>query len=171
VSFLRSVLRALRRALRAVLLVFVAAILVIEEWGWRPLTAFMGWVAKWPPLARLERFIQGLSPRWALVLFMVPALLLFPVKLAALWLIHQGKAGLGLTVIVLAKLVGTALVGRLFVLTETQLMKFAWFARYVGWWRVTKERVKAAVKASLTWRAAQLLRRRVRVLFRRFGRS
>jgi len=170
VSFLRRVLRGLRRALRFVLLAFAAAILFIEEWGWRPLTRFMGWVAKWPPLARLEQLIQGLSSRWALVLFLVPAVLLFPVKLAALWLIHQGHTGLGLTVIVLAKLVGTALVGRLFVLTEAQLMKFAWFARALGWWRQTKERVKAAVKASLTWRAAQALRRRVRVMLRRFGR-
>ncbi|MBC7956442.1 MAG: hypothetical protein H7Y33_11305 [Cytophagales bacterium] len=164
-------MRALRRSLRAVLLVFAAAILFIEEWGWRPLTAFMGWVAKWPPLARLEAFIQGLSPRWALVFFLVPAVLLFPVKLVALWLIQQGHTGLGLTVIVLAKLVGTALVGRLFVLTESQLMKFPWFARALGWWRSTKERVKAAVRRSATWRAAQVLRRRVRVLFRRFSRS
>lgn len=157
--------------MRAVLLVLAAAILFIEEWGWRPLTALMGRLAKWPPLARLETFIQSLSSRWALVLFLVPAVLLFPVKLVALWLIHRGQTGLGLTVIVLAKLVGTALVGRLFVLTERQLMKFPWFARALAWWRATKERVKAAVKGSATWRAAQLLRRRARVLFRRFGRS
>ena len=104
------------------------------------------------------------------MLFIVPAVLLFPVKLAALWLIHEGQATLGVTVIVLAKLLGTALVGRLFVLSEAQLVQFAWFARALGWWRSTKERVKAAVQRSAAWRAARVLRRRVRLLVRRFAR-
>jgi len=104
------------------------------------------------------------------VLFLVPAALLFPIKLVALWLIHQGRAALGLAVIVAAKLLGTGLVGRLFMLTEPQLMHFAWFVRALTWWRATKERVKAAIKRSATWRAAQVVKRRMRVMFRRFGR-
>jgi hypothetical protein len=166
-----SLLRGLRRVLRGVLLALAAAILFIEEWGWRPLTTAVGWLAQWPPLARLEAALRRVPPRWALVLFLVPAMLLFPVKLVALWLIHQGQTALGLGVIVAAKLLGTALVGRLFVLTEPQLMQFAWFARALGWWRTTKERVKAAVQGSATWRAAQALRRRVRVALRRLGRG
>ena len=169
-TLLRSLLHGLRRLLRGVLLILAAAILFIEEWGWRPLTACMAWLAKWPPLARLEAAIRGVSPRWALVLFIVPATLLFPIKLVALWLIHEGHAALGLAVIVAAKLLGTALVGRLFVLTERQLMQFEWFVRALNWWRATKERVKAAVKRSASWRAAQALTRRVRILFRRFSR-
>ena len=153
-TLLRSLLHGLRRLLRGVLLILAAAILFIEEWGWRPLTACMAWLAKWPPLARLEAAIRGVSPRWALVLFIVPATLLFPIKLVALWLIHEGHAALGLAVIVAAKLLGTALVGRLFVLTERQLMQFAWFVRALNWWRATKERVKAAVKRTASWRAA-----------------
>ena len=167
-TLLRSLLHGLRRLLRGVLLILAAAI--IEEWGWRPLTACMAWLAKWPPLARLEAAIRGVSPRWALVLFIVPATLLFPIKLVALWLIHEGHAAMGLAVIVAAKLLGTALVGRLFVLTERQLMQFAWFVRALNWWRTTKERVKAAVKRTASWRAAQVLTRRVRILFRRFSR-
>jgi hypothetical protein len=169
-NLLRSVLRGLRRAVRGVLLSLAAVVLFIEEWGWRPLTAGMAWLAKWPPLAQLEAAIRRVPPRWALVLFLVPAVLLFPVKLLALWLIHQGRAALGLMVIVVAKVVGTALVGRLFMLTESQLMQFPWFARALGWWRATKLRVKAFVKASPVWRAARALRRRARVLLRRFAR-
>ena len=169
-TLLRSLLHGSRRLLRGVLLILAAAILFIEEWGWRPLTACMAWLAKWPPLARLEAAIRGVSPRWALVLFIVPATLLFPIKLVALWLIHKGHAALGLAVIVAAKLLGTALVGRLFVLTERQLMQFAWFVRALSWWRTTKERVKAAVKRTASWRAAQVLTQRGRILFRRFSR-
>jgi hypothetical protein len=163
-------LHALRRGLRAVLLALAAAVIFIEEWGWRPLVACVAFVARWPPLARFENLLRRAPPPVALVLFVVPAVLLFPVKLGALWLIHRGQATLGLALIVLAKVLGTALVGRLFVLTEAQLLHYAWFARALGWWRTTKERVKAAVRRSAAWRMAHLLRRRVKVMMRRFAR-
>jgi hypothetical protein len=169
-----NLLRSLRRALRGVLLVLAALVLFVEEWGWRPLIACVAWLAKWPLLARLEAAIRRVPPRGALVLFLVPAVLLFPIKLLALWLMHQGQAAFGVAVIVATKLLGTALVGRLFVLTEPQLMQFAWFARALGWWRATKARIKAAVTRSAAWRAVQSLRRRawlrVRLVLRRFAR-
>jgi hypothetical protein len=163
--------RVLRRTVRSVLLTLAALVLFFEEWGWRPLMAAMARLAQWPPLAHLEAAIRRTPPRWALVLFLVPAVLLLPVKLLALGLIHQGRTSLGITVIVAAKLVGTALVGRIFMLTEPQLMQFAWFARALGWWRSTKARVHAAVVASVTWRAAHAVRRRMRVLLKRLGRQ
>ena len=165
-----NLLRSLRRALRGVLLALAALVLFIEEWGWRPLIACVAWLAKWPPLARIEAAVRRVPPRWALVLFLVPAVLLFPIKLLALGLMHQGQAALGVAVIVATKVLGTALVGRLFVLTEPQLMQFAWFARALGWWRATKARIKVAVLRSAGWRAVQALRRRVRVVLRRFAR-
>ncbi|MBX3626170.1 MAG: hypothetical protein KF892_14235 [Rhizobacter sp.] len=163
-------LQALRRGLRAVLLGVAAIVLFVEEWGWRPLAACVAWFARWPPLARLEAAIRRLPPLGALLLFLVPAVLLFPVKLAALWLMHRGQAGLGLLVIVVAKLVGTALVGRIYLLTQAQLMQYAWFARALGWWIATKARVKAALHRSALWRSLRGLRRRVRVMLRRFPR-
>ena len=164
---MRAVLRWLWRALRSVLLALAAAVLFIEEWGWRPLTAWAARLASWPPLARLEAHIRTLPPRWALAAFLVPAVALFPVKLLALWAIHAGQAALGIAVIVAAKLLGTALVGRLFILTEPQLMQFAWFAAALGWWRRTKERVKAAVHALPAWRQLRATARRWRVWWRR----
>ena len=102
------------RVLRGVLLTLAAIVLFIEEWGWQPLTAFAARIARWPPLARFEQRIANVPPRFALVLFLVPAVLLFPIKLLALWLIGEGRPVLGISVIVAAKLLGTALVGRLF---------------------------------------------------------
>jgi hypothetical protein len=159
------------RALRAVLLALAAVVIAIEEWGWRPLTAWAARLAKWPPLAQLEERIRAAPPRVALALFLVPALLLFPIKLLALWLIHLGRTSLGVIVILLAKLVGTALVGRLFIITEPQLTRFAWFARSLAWWRATKLRVRAAVDASTAWQAVRRLRRRVSLWVRRRTRS
>jgi hypothetical protein len=154
------------RVLRGVLLTLAAMVLFIEEWGWRPLTALAARVARWPPLARFEARIASAPPHLALVLFLVPAVLLFPIKLLALWLIHEGHAVLGIGVIVAAKVLGTALVGRLFVLTERQLMQFAWFARAMNWWLATKQRLKAVVVQSTAWRAARDAMRRARAWLR-----
>lgn len=161
---------ALRRAMRALLLSLAALVIFIEEWGWRPLSAALARIARWPPLARLEALIAKAPPRLALVLFVVPAVALFPVKLAALWLIHEGQATLGVLVIVAAKLLGTALVGRLFVLTKDQLMQFAWFARTLGWWIATKARIGQAVRRTWAWRAARVVKHRARAAWRRFAR-
>lgn len=165
-----SVLRGIARALRAVLLSLAALVLFIEEWGWRPLTAWAARLAMWPPLARLESRIQRLPPRAALALFLVPAVALFPVKLLALWAIHRGHALLGIAVIVSAKLLGTALVGRLFILTEAQLAHFAWFAASLGWWRRTKARIQAVVHALPLWQALRAAVCRWRLWWRRAGR-
>ena len=159
--------RWLWRVLRGALLALAAVVLFIEEWGWRPLTAWAARLAQWPPLARLEERIRTLPPRRALAAFLVPAVALFPVKLLALWVIHAGQTALGIAVIVAAKLLGTALVGRLFILTEPQLMQFAWFAAALGWWRRTKERVKAAVHGLPVWRQLRAMARRWRLWWRR----
>ena len=166
----RRALGALAALLRGLLLAFAVIVVWIEEWGWRPLAAWVARLARWAPLARLEGRVRVCSPRIALGLFLVPAVLLFPLKLAALWLIHAGHGMLGVGIIVIAKLLGTALVGRLFVLAEPQLMQFAWLARAIGWWHATKLRVKALLAQSAPWQRARRLARRLRVSLRRWRR-
>jgi hypothetical protein len=102
---------------------------------------------RWPPLAWLERGIARPPPHAALLVFFAPTLLLLPVKLTALWLIGQGKALLGLFVIVVAKIAGTALVARLFHLTQPALMKLGWFARFYNRWSLWKEAMFMRVRA------------------------
>ena len=99
----------------------------------------------------------------------MPALLLVPVKLGALWMIQQGQPMLGVAIIVAAKVLGTALVGRLFVLVESQLMTFAWFVRCAAWWRTTRERLGHVLRQSFVWRGARLLRRIWRESLRRLA--
>jgi len=84
--------------------------------------------------------------------------MLFPIKLAALWLIQDGQATLGIVLILAAKVIGTAFVGRLFILVEPQLMTFAWFARGVEWWRGTRDRVMASLRRSVVGRLARAIR-------------
>jgi hypothetical protein len=153
------------RTLRGLLLALAALVIFLEEWGWKPLTAWAARIAKWPPVQRLEARLTQASPKQALLLFLAPAVLLFPIKLLALWLIHQGKSVLGIGLIVLAKLLGTALVGRLFILTESKLVQFAWFAIALNWWRRTKQRVLLAVHCSHAWQTVRRVRSRVRSWF------
>ncbi len=150
-------LRWLRRGFEALL----ALLILFEEWGWEPLRRALAWVARWPPLAWIERRIASLPAYPALAVFLLPTLLLLPVKLAALWLIGQGRAGLGLLVIVLAKLVGTALVARLVQLTLPALMQLGWFARWYGRWTAWKEAIIVRVRASWAWRVGRVVKRRV----------
>jgi hypothetical protein len=77
----------------------------------------------------------------------------------ALWLIQGGNATLGIGIILAAKVVGTAFVGRLFILVEPQLMTFPWFARWIYWWRETRARVMATLRRSVVWRGARAFRR------------
>jgi hypothetical protein len=155
----RRIARWLWRPVRTVLLGLLIVVIFIEEWGWRPLTALAAALARWPPLAALEAAIRDAPRTVALALFLVPALLLFPVKLVALWLIQEGRTTIGIALILAAKILGTAFVGRLFILVEPQLMTFAWFARCIGWWRATRTRVMATLHRSWVWRAGRAFKR------------
>lgn len=151
-----------RRWLRGLLLALAALVVFVEEWGWRPLSRALGRLTAWGPLGRLEALVRRAPPRLALVLFAVPAVALFPLKLAALGLVGRGHTLLGLALVLGAKLLGTAIVGRLYVLLEPQLLTFPWLAAAIGWWRDWKNGIKARVHASRAWRAAQRLASAVR---------
>ena len=161
------ILRWLRRALG----VLVALIVLFEEWGWDSLQAVLARLARWPPLGRLEAWIATLPPRAAVVLFLVPALLLLPAKIAALWFIGGGHLLFGLLVVVIAKLVGTALVARLFTLTRPALMQVPWFARWYARWTAWKDFWIARVRASWAWRYGRFARRKVVRRWRRMMRA
>ena len=154
----RKLVAGMWHVVRAVSLGLVVLLIFVEEWGWGPLSALVGRLARWPAIAAMESHIRRAPPRVALALFLFPALLLVPVKLAALYLIRDGRVALGVAIIVAAKLVGTAFVGRLFILVETQLMEFAWFANCVAWWRATRDRVMASLRNSVLWHNGRALR-------------
>lgn len=166
---MKALSRAIWRVLRGVLLAVAWLWFLFEEWGWHPLAAWVGRLARWGPWARLEARIAQAPPRWAVGLFLVPVVVLFPVKMLALWLLHGGHTVLGLSVVVGAKLVSTAIGGRIYVLTEPQLMQMPRFARVILWWRETRVRVRQALD-DLVPRAgvrawARLWRLRLRALF------
>lgn len=149
------------RLLKALLGWLLALLILFEEWGWEPLQRALAWVGRLPGLRWLEARIAILPPYGALALFLLPTLLLLPVKLLALWAIGRGKLLLGTLVILGAKLVGTAIVARLFTLTRPALLQLAWFARWYGRWIICKDALLAQVRASWPWRLARLIKHRL----------
>lgn len=136
----------------------LALLLLFEEWGWDPLAALVRRMSRWPLWAWCERKIAGLSPWLALLVFLLPALALLPIKLIALWLIRHGQYALGVGILVLAKLIGTALVARIFQLTQPALMQFAWFAYFYPRWKAWKDQLIARVRASSLWRTSRQIK-------------
>lgn len=155
-------LKALLQPLRWLVRLILALLILFEEWGWEPLQRAMAALARLPLLRQLEVGIRRLPPYAALALLLLPSLLILPVKLLALWLIAKGKAVLGLAVIVAAKLVGTAVLARLFQLIQPALLRLAWFARLYGRWTAWKEALLVWVRASGVWRMARALKLRLR---------
>ncbi|UXH78534.1 hypothetical protein [Roseateles amylovorans] len=160
-------LKLMFASLRGLLRVVLALIILFEEWGWEPLQRAMAALGRLPVFRHLEAALRRLPPYVALVVFCLPYLTLLPVKLLALWLIGMGHTGLGVAVIVLAKVLGTAILARLFALTQPALMRLAWFARWYGRWIVWKQALLHWVRTSAVWRSARALKLRLRRLFRR----
>jgi len=145
----------------------LALMILFEQWGWDPLARAMAALGQLPVLHQLELLVRRLPPYAALAVFFIPGMMLLPIKLLALWLIGEGRAGLGLVVIVLAKVLGTAIVARIFQLTQPALMRLAWFARWYARWLAWKARLLAWVRASTAWRTARAIRLRLRRALRR----
>jgi hypothetical protein len=156
------ILHRLQRWLLAPLVYLAALLLLLEDWLWNLGARLMNRLARWPPLHQLEAWICRLGPYAALVLFVLPATLLFPVKLLALWAMANGYPLTGLSVIVLAKLGGAAAVARLYLLTRPVLMSIVWFAALLGWFLALKERWIETLRATRVWRKVEALRAAVR---------
>jgi hypothetical protein len=158
----------LRRVLHHIFLALAALILLFEEWGWEPLAALLAKLARLPVWAAIERRITALPPWAAVAVFALPALALLPVKLLALFVIGRGHALMGVGVLLAAKLLGTAILARLFTLTQPALMRLAWFARWYPRWKAWKDGVIAQVRASAPWQAARHWKARARLWWAEF---
>lgn len=155
-------LQGLAQLLRSAVSAVLAILILFEEWGWEPLHQALARLGQLPLLRQLERLVRRLPPYAALVLFLLPALLLLPVKLAALALIARGKPMLGTLVIIVAKLLGTAVVARLFTLTQPALLQMPWFARLYPRWMGWKAELLQWMRTSWAWRKARALKRSLR---------
>lgn len=113
------------------LLVLLAIIFLIEAWLWRHLEPVVEWLVARIPLrelkARLGAWIETIPPLAALAVLAVPGVLLFPLKILALWLIAYQHFLSAVLVFAFAKLTGLGITAFVFEATRPKLLQMAWF--------------------------------------------
>jgi hypothetical protein len=152
----------LKRLLAAPFVLIAAIVVLFEEWLWDDLQRIAAAIGRLPLLHQVESLIAGLPPYAALAMFGAPSLMLFPVKLAALYFIAHGHPILGLMIAIVAKIAGTALVARIFVLTQANLLRINWFAFLYVRFMAFKTRIHEAIRSTSLYQAARRLGLRMR---------
>jgi hypothetical protein len=158
--------KLIKKLLAAPFVVLAAVIILLEDWLWDDLARLAAAIGRLPVLRLIEALIASLPPYVALVVFAVPSLLLIPVKLIALYFISHGQATLGFLTVLGAKIVGTALVARIFALTRPKLLRIAWFAWLYNRFMAFKGRIYAVIKSTRIYRAAHEQHLRLRAAVR-----
>jgi hypothetical protein len=120
----------LRRLLQPIW-VLLAVIFLIEAWLWDHLEPIVAWVVAKIPLRAFKHWlaerVDTLSPAMTLVVFIVPVLPLFPLKLVGFWLLTHEYWMSAIFTIMFAKLVGVGVTAFLFDVTRSKLLEMGWF--------------------------------------------
>lgn len=145
-----------------VLVPIAAAFVFVEQILIRYLNIAMAAFARWTPVARVEAFLKGLPARWALLVFVMPSIIILPVKLSSFWFLAHGQFAMAFIAVALGKIFATALLGRLYKILRPNLMTLPWFAwadtKFFAW----RDWAYAFVRSIPAWRKAKRLAEHVR---------
>ncbi|MFZ2157949.1 MAG: hypothetical protein WAV72_17760 [Bradyrhizobium sp.] len=113
--------------------VLLAIVFLIEAWLWDHLEPIVAWVVERIPLREFKHWlaerIDTLSPAMTLIVFIVPVIPLFPLKLFGLWLLTHEYWLSAITTIVFAKFVGVGVTAFIFDVTRPKLLEMEWFEK------------------------------------------
>ena len=167
----------MRRWLRPFWIV-LALLFLLEAWLWDHLEPVVARVVGLIPWGRLKgwikRAIESLPPWAALGVFIVPFIVLLPLKfLEVYFLATRNWLAAGL-VLLAAKLLGLGVTAFVFDATRDKLLQMAWFARMYDWFMWARDRAHEMTEPvrerlrQLTWllkpqRAGRFLRRLMRM--------
>jgi hypothetical protein len=175
----------MRRILKP-LWILLALFFLIEAWLWerlRPLVAAVVNVIAWDRLkVRLARLIEWMPPWAVLIVFVIPFVVLLPLKFSEVYFIVHRQWLAAIVVLVLAKLVGLGVTAFIFDVTRPKLLQMAWFRRMYEWFlwaRVWAHELTEPVRdrmRQLIWllkpqRASRFLRRFMRLRRNAYRRS
>lgn len=139
-------------------LVALAIVLVLaEEYLWRGLRRLGEAVGRLSMVHAVETRIAALPPTAALAMLLAPTTLVVPVKLAAVWLIAMGHVLSGCAIILAAKVLGTALLARLYTLCEPVLRGLPWFERWRARVLDARNWAHRKLEATAAWRAVRAI--------------
>ena len=139
----------LRRLLQP-LWVLLAIIFLIEAWLWDHLEPIVAWVVSVIPLRAFKRWlaerVDTLSPAMTLVVFIVPVMPLFPLKLAGMWLLMHEYWMSAVFTLLFAKLVGVGITAFVFDVTRPKLLEMGWFEAFYDFIMALRAKAKALVE-------------------------
>ena len=113
--------------------VLLAVIFLIEAWLWDHLEPIVERIVALIPLRAFKQWlserVDTLSPAVTLIVFAVPVIPLFPLKLIGLWLLANEYWVSAVVVIVLGKFVGVGVTAFIFDVTRKKLLQMGWFKK------------------------------------------
>ena len=126
----------LRRLLQPVW-ILLAIIFLIEAWLWDHCEPIVARCVAAIPLARFKQWlserVDALSPSMTLIVFAVPIIPLFPLKLIGLWLLTHEYWASAVFTILFAKMLGVGVTAFIFDVTRPKLLEMAWFEKLYEW--------------------------------------
>src|SRR4029079_19715703 len=121
--------RLLRLLLRP-LLILLALVFLFEAWLWEHLAPVVAWVVARIPLTavktRIAAHVERLPPAATLLVFVVPVLLLLPLKFIVLWILSHGQWLVAFAVLAVTKVVSLGVTAFIFDLTRDKPLQLAW---------------------------------------------
>jgi len=120
----------MRRLLQPVW-ILLAIIFLIEAWLWDHLEPIVARAVALIPLRPLKQWlaerVDSLSPAMTLIVFIVPVIPLFPLKLVGLWLLTHEYWMSAILTIIFAKFLGVGVAAFIFDVTRPKLLEMEWF--------------------------------------------
>jgi hypothetical protein len=120
----------MRRLLQPVW-VLLAVIFLIEAWLWDHLEPIVAWVVALIPLRAFKQWlvdrVDTLSPAMTLIVFIVPVIPLFPLKMVGLWLLTHEYWISAILTFIFAKFLGVGVAAFIFDVTRPKLLEMEWF--------------------------------------------
>ena len=113
--------------------VLLAIIFLIEAWLWDHLEPIVAWFVALIPLRAFKQWlaerIDTLSPAMTLIVFIVPVIPAFPLKLVGFWLLTHEYWISAILTIIFAKFLGVGVAAFIFDVTRPKLLEMEWFER------------------------------------------
>lgn len=112
--------------------ILVALVFLFEAWLWEHLRPIVAWIVdlvSWATLrARIAAAIGRLPPYPTLLVFLVPVLLLLPLKFLGLWMLARGYWLGAMGTLAFAKVLGMGVTAFIFDVTRPKLLQLPWFS-------------------------------------------
>jgi hypothetical protein len=129
--------------------VLLALIFLIEAWLWDHLEPVVARVVAWIPLRAfkvwLAERVDTLSPAMTLIVFIVPVIPLFPLKMFGLWLLANEYWVSAILIFIFAKFLGVGVAAFIFDVTRSKLLEMPWFEKLYGWVMALRAKARAVL--------------------------